>query len=331
LCAKMMKVVLFLALSVCVAIAVRDYKAEFQSWTRTHQKTYSVIELASRFNKWRHNLQYVEAHNSRADRNFTLAINKFADLSHEEFKSLYVSGLKMNVTAFRQMGKVFVPPKTTNVQDASWDWRQKGAVSHVKNQGQCGACWSFSTTGSTEGCNAIKSGTLPTLSEQNLVDCSSSYGNQGCDGGLMTSAMDYIIANNGLDSETGYPYEAKDGKCRFKSTDVKGTLSSYSNVASGDEGALATAGQKGPVSVAIDASQNSFQFYTSGVYYEPACSSTNLDHGVLMVGAGTESDGDYWIVKNSWGTDWGMSGYILMARNKNNNCGIATSATLPAC
>lgn len=137
----------------------------------------------------------------------------------------------------------------------------------------------------------------------------------------MDNAFDYIIANNGIDSESSYPYEAKDAKCRFKSANVAGTLAGYSNVAQGDENALATAGQSGPVSVAIDASQNSFQFYSTGVYYEPACSSTALDHGVLMVGAGTDSGSDYWIVKNSWGTSWGQSGknFILSFQFEKKN------------
>jgi len=149
----------------------------------------------------------------------------------------------------------------------------------------------------------------------------------------MTQAMDYIIKNKGLDTEKSYPYTARDGTCHFNKANVGATLASYTNVASGSESGLQTAGVTGPVSVAIDASHSSFQFYSSGVYYEKACSSSALDHGVLMVGWGTDSTSkaDFWIVKNSWGTDWGMSGYIEMSRNKNNNCGIATMATLPKC
>jgi len=256
-------------------------------------------------------------------------MNHFGDLSHAEFKAIYLTGLNFNLTKFRSSNVPIIRAGARPTDD-SIDWRSKGAVTPVKNQGQCGGCWSFSATGAMEGCDAIASGTLPSLSEQNLIDCSSSYGNQGCNGGLMNNAFDYVIKNNGIDSESSYSYEAKDGKCRFKSSDVAGTISGYSNVASGDENALLTSLQSGPVSVAIDASQNSFQFYTTGIYYEPACSSTDLDHGVLAVGAGSDSDGDYWIVKNSWGTTWGQEGYIWMARNRNNNCGISTSASIPS-
>jgi len=163
------------------------------------------------------------------------------------------------------------------------------------------------------------------------MDCSTAQGNQGCDGGLMTQAMDYIISNNGIDTEASYPYTAEDGTCTFQSSNVGATLTSYVNVNQGDENDLMAKVVMAPTSVAIDASQSSFQLYTSGVYYEPSCSSTQLDHGVLAVGYGTSSGSDYWIVKNSWGTSWGMSGYIWMSRNKSNNCGIATMATLPKC
>jgi len=317
------------ALIACAVLAERDYKGEFQTWAKKHSKTYSAVEITSRFNKWKRNLHYIEAHNSQGNKNFTLGMNHFGDLSHEEFKTLYVSGLKVNVTRLHSKGTPVI--RAGRLGDSSWDWRSKGAVTPVKNQGQCGGCWSFSATGGAEGCDAIKTGNLPSLSEQNLIDCSSSYGNQGCNGGEMTAAFDYMIANNGIDSESSYPYEAKNGQCRFNAANVAGSVASYSNVASGDENALATAGQTGPVSVAIDASQNSFQFYTNGVYYEPACSSSSLDHGVLMVGAGVDGGASYWLVKNSWGTSWGMNGFIEMARNRNNNCGIATAATLPAC
>jgi len=162
------------------------------------------------------------------------------------------------------------------------------------------------------------------------MDCSYSQGNQGCDGGLMTQAMDYIISNGGIDTESSYPYTAQDGTCNYNAANSGSTLTTYNNVASGDEGALQNAVYTGPTSVAIDASQSSFQFYSSGVYSDPDCSSTQLDHGVLSVGWGVDSSSNqnYWIVKNSWGTDWGQQGYIWMLRGQ-NMCGIATMATIP--
>jgi len=222
-------------------------------------------------------------------------------------------------------------PTTSNALPTSWDWNKEGAVTPIKNQEQCGSCWSFSTTGSTEGCHYITKKVLIGLSEQNLMDCSTSEGNMGCDGGLMTQAMTYIIQNGGIDSEASYPYTAEDGTCNYKPADNSATLKSFVNVATGSESDLQAKTHLGPVSVAIDASQNSFQFYSSGVYYEPACSSTQLDHGVLSIGWGVDGSTPYWIVKNSWGTDWGLDGFIWMSRNKNNNCGIATMATLPVC
>jgi len=146
----------------------------------------------------------------------------------------------------------------------------------------------------------------------------------------MTQAMQYIITNGGIDTESSYPYTAEDGTCTYQASNSGSTLTAFNNVASGDESALQTSVYSGPTSVAIDASQSSFQFYSSGVYSDPSCSSTALDHGVLAVGWGTDSGSAYWKVKNSWGTDWGMSGFIEMARNDNNMCGIATMATLPS-
>jgi len=213
----------------------------------------------------------------------------------------------------------------------SWDWRNKSAVTPVKDQGQCGSCWAFSTTGSTEGCHFLATQKLVSVSEQNLVDCSGSYGNMGCNGGLMTQAMDYIIANKGIDTEASYPYTAQDGTCHFTAQNVGATLKAYTNVKSGDESDLQVKVHMGPTSVAIDAGHASFQMYSKGVYNEPACSSTQLDHGVLAVGWGISGSTPFWIVKNSWSAQWGMNGYIWMSRNKNNQCGIATMATLPSC
>ncbi len=175
-----------------------------------------------------------------------------------------------------------------------------------------------------------KTGQLVSLSEQNLIDCSSSYGNHGCQGGVMDSAFRFMIANKGDDTESSYPYEMRQGKCRFNPNYVGATIRSYADISRGSESSLKSAvGTVGPVSVAIDASHSSFQFYRDGVYVEPSCSSTRLDHGVLVVGYGTENGQDYWLVKNSWGTNWGESGYIKMARNRYNQCGIATQASYP--
>jgi len=172
---------------------------------------------------------------------------------------------------------------------------------------------------------------LVLLSVQQIIDCSGSFGNQGCNGGLPDQAFQYVIANKGLDTWASYPYTAETGNsCLFNAANIGSCdVTSYVDVTPGSETALVTAILIEPIATAIDASQTSFQFYTSGVYYEPACSSTELDHGVFIIGYGTESGQDYYIVQNMWGTDWGMEGYVLMSRNRDNNCGIATMPSYP--
>lgn len=182
-----------------------------------------------------------------------------------------------------------------------------------------------------EGQHYRRTGKLVSLSEQNLIDCSAKYGNNGCEGGLMDNAFRYIKDNHGLDTEKSYPYEAEDDKCRYNPKNSGATDRGYTDIESGSENHLkAAVATVGPISVAIDASHESFQFYSEGVYDEPQCDSQALDHGVLAVGYGTTEDGvDYWLVKNSWGATWGDKGYILMSRNKDNQCGIATQASYP--
>jgi len=288
-----------------------------------NKKTYaSDVEAEFRYNIFKTNYDFVNIHNNVNDR-FAVSLNQFADMTAQEFASIY-NGMKVN--------KVYeaTEPLSTVGLPTSIDWNAQGYVTPIKNQGQCGSCWSFSTTGSTESAIALAiSGTPVGLSEQNLMDCSTSYGNQGCNGGLMDDAFQYIIATQGIDTESSYPYQAVEGNCNYNPSNSGGYVTGYTDVTSGSESALQIAAASQPVSVAIDASHSSFQLYTSGVYYEPACSSTVLDHGVLVVGYGSDNGDLYWIVKNSWGTSWGMSGYIWMARNQNNNCGIATQASYP--
>jgi cathepsin L len=300
--------------------------SQWESFKTVHGKSYSPREEFFRRRIFEKNVVKINDHNLKNDLglvSFRLGLNKFADLTPAEFQSF--KGLRFNAT--RSHGETF-----DQVRDlpATVDWRTKGYVTPIKDQAQCGSCWAFSATGSLEGQHFAKTGKLVSLSEQNLVDCSGSYGNMGCNGGLMDQAFQYIKANGGIDTEASYPYTAADGNCHFKQNAVGATCTGYVDVASGDESALQKAvATVGPVSVAIDASNYSFQLYKDGVYDEASCSSTMLDHGVLAVGYGTDSGTDYWLVKNSWGTSWGQKGYIQMSRNKNNQCGIATQSSYP--
>jgi cathepsin L len=322
-----------LLLIVAVAIQANPVSQQAEQWNEYKQsfgKVYETVEEdIRRFHIFVANQRIVEQHNEEfknGQHTYELGMNQFADMTNEEFRAV-MNGFKA------PSDKPTAPVYQAPVGDipASVDWRTKGYVTEVKDQGQCGSCWAFSATGGLEGQHFKKAGKLVSLSEQNLVDCSWKQGNQGCGGGWMDQAFKYIQVNNGIDTEVSYPYQAKNGKCRFNTTNVGATDTGFTDIKSGDETALTTAiANIGPISVAIDASHNSFQLYKKGVYYEKQCSATQLDHGVLAVGYGTQDDGtDYYIVKNSWGQSWGDQGYLLMSRNKNNNCGIATSASYP--
>jgi cathepsin L len=306
-----------------------EYKAQFVHWMAEHQKMYTAEEFLNRFEIFKANMDYVRDWNAQGSPT-VLGLNIFADLSNAEYRNIYL-GTRYDGSARLANPEIFEAPTSPNA--VAVDWRAKGYVTAIKDQGQCGSCWSFSTTGGIEGAWFKSNSKLVSLSEQNLMDCSFGQGNLGCNGGLMTRAFQYVINNKGIDTEESYPYTAKTSlSCHFKAENVGATISSYVSIAAGNEAALVDALDKiGPISVAIDASHNSFQLYKSGVYYEPTCSSSKLDHGVLAVGYGTDdaTKADYYIVKNSWGTVWGTQGYINMARNRNNNCGIATQASYP--
>ncbi|XP_044517347.1 procathepsin L-like [Gracilinanus agilis] len=307
--------------------------SQWYQWKAQHRRTYEANEDGWRRATWEKNLKMIEMHNleySAGKHSFQMGMNKFGDMTAEEFKQV-MNGYNSNRSQRRTKGSLYHEPLFAQAPK-SVDWRKKGYVTPVKNQGQCGSCWAFSATGSLEGQWFHKTGKLVSLSEQNLVDCSSSEGNSGCGGGLMDNAFTYVKDNGGIDTEQAYPYIGQDSECKYRPECSGANVTGFVDIPSGQERALMKAvANVGPISVAIDAGNPSFQFYQSGVYFEPQCSSSQLDHGVLVVGYGTEgkSGKKFWIVKNSWGEEWGDKGYVLMTKDKDNHCGIATAASYP--
>jgi len=298
-------------------------------------KSYASEEVeAVRMNIFLDNKRVIEEHNERfnaGEVSFEMGINKFSDLTVSEWSKIY-NGYKAPEGA-ESLGRAWEEP--ADLQDPlpdKIDWRLHDMVTPVKNQGQCGSCWAFSSTGALEGQHSRQAGELVSLSESNLVDCTAKYGNGGCNGGWQDNAYKYIVDVGGIDTEESYPYQPVQRTCAFDAANVGANATGYVSIPTGDEDALKKAvATYGPVAVAIDATQQDFMNYRSGVYYSTACSPTNLDHAVLVVGYDTDATRnlDYWIVKNSWDTNWGNEGYIWMARGYNNMCGIATHALYP--
>jgi len=296
----------------------QQYEFLFTRFVSQYNKEYNTNGFFSKYNTFKANLNTVIAHNAKG-LSYTMAMNEFGDLSFEEFSAKL--GLKhikrnhsnsLNTATFRR-----------NAAPKSADWRKEGAVNEVKNQGQCGSCWAFSAVAAIEGAVAKDSGKLFDLAESELVDCAGSYGNAGCNGGLMDSAFEYVIANGGLCATLDYPYEAVDGSCKASTCDKVATISGYKKVPTNDEDALIAASAEGVVSIAVEANSN-FQFYSSGVFSGPCGKS--LNHGIAVVGYDLGASSPYYIVRNSWGASWGEGGYIRMAYGK-NLCGIAMDAS----
>ncbi|XP_065156463.1 cathepsin L-like [Atheta coriaria] len=226
--------------------------------------------------------------------NYKLSLNTWSDMLHHEFIHI-VNGYNRTLDPFddtKEGPVAFIPPAHV-CMPKEVDWRTEGAVTHVKDQKQCGSCWSFSATGALEGQHFRKTSKLVSLSEQNLVDCSTKYGNHGCNGGNMDNAFRYIKDNKGIDTEEAYPYEAKDQKCAYNAKKSGAITNGFVDLPKGNEEALMQAvATIGPIAIAIDASQETFQHYSKGVYYEPKCKTEDLDHAVLAVGYGTTENGE---------------------------------------
>ncbi|XP_036449150.1 cathepsin L1-like [Colossoma macropomum] len=326
-----------LAVSALVVVAgaasVSLEDQEFHTWKLKFGKSYGSVEEETQHKMmWLDNRKLVLEHNILADqgiKSYRLGMNRFADMDNQEYQQMFkgcLGSLKEceidNATTFFQPVEGAALPRTV-------DWRKKGYVTEVKDQCHCMACWAFSA-GALEGQMFKKKRKLVSLSVQQLVDCSWYFGNHGCKGGWPHWAFKYIKSSGGLETASAYPYQAKEGKCRYDNQRAWAKCSNYKRVRPKEKALKNAVATVGPISVAIDASQHSFQLYESGVYDEPNCSSTNLTHAVLAVGYGTaKSRKDYWLIKNSWGTVWGDKGYIKMSRNKRNQCGIATYAYYP--
>jgi C1A family cysteine protease len=310
---------------------------EFLHFQKKYNKYYdSLYQFEARFEIFRDNLQTIISHNLQNKFNFTLEVNHFSDLTPEEFKKYYTNPLlESNRYGCKSFSSAVVNSNTDDLP-VSIDWRKKGAVTSVKDQGQCGSCWAFSSTAATEGAWAISTGELIDLSEQELVDCAIgfNYGSHGCSGGQMDGGFKFII-ENGLCSAREYPYTSgitkTEGSCQSKLCDsvirFEG-MASCSDVLPNDELLLKFAVAQQPVAVAIEADTRYFQFYSGGILDSVEC-GTKLDHGVLIVGYGEEDGKKYWLVKNSWSSSWGEDGYVKIARSDSRNndgiCGIAMS------
>jgi len=292
-------------------------KNRFDSYLIEYNKDYSDNEYQKRLDIYTDNMKYIENHN-KLDNNYTLGETSFTDISNEEFRSNIGPMPNTSNCSLVNTGHLFFPTEL--------DWRERNAVTSIKNQGQCGSCWAFSTVEAIEGIRAIKYNSLESLSEQQLVDCSTE--NNGCNGGLMDLGFQYVINNSGICSNNSYPYNATQGICNSTCDIVKNTnITSCKDILPSKERLLVSYLSKQPISIAIQANTPNFQHYTQGIFDDQNCYAGELDHGVLLVGYDEET----LIVKNSWGTQWGESGYINLARVGNGPgiCGVLLMPSFP--
>lgn len=336
--------ILFSFISLCLASAEGSLFSRFQEWANTHSIDISdTLKQSHIYSNWLANDKYISEINF-LNLTYTLDHNAYSGYSSEEFASFMGFNSERPKSGLRGLiqGESDLTALPTSI-----DWRSKGVVNPVQDQGQCGSCWAFSTIQAVESASAIKYGTLPKLSEQELVDCdtlSNGGRDHGCNGGLMDNAFNWIGKNGGVCSESAYPYTSgvtkTSGTCAMsRCTNVAHTSSaSHVDIQINSDNAMMTALAQQPVSVAIEADQRAFQLYSSGVF-TATCGAT-LDHGVGLVGYGTMSGTDYYILRNSWGASWGVSGYMYLGRGNDpatgkpyNNgagqCGVLGEASYP--
>lgn len=300
------------------------------TFKKSYNRTYEPAEEITRRLYWEDTLKFIRDHNLAYDRGETsyfVGENDFSDLAEDEYEKIYLTGLLVHEEGVEEYPPALTEPDP--MADVFLDWSRRGLVSSVKSQGRCGSCWAFSALGALEGQHKKKKGVMKDLSEQNLVDCTRRYGNLGCRGGWMNTAFRYIKDNNGVDGESCYPYRARDGFCRFRRSCTASKDSGSRNVGKSEYSLQSAMSKVGPIAIAVDVSGRGFGSYRGGVYNNPYCKPRYPNHAMLGVGYGSTGGRDYWKVKNSWGSRWGSRGYVLMSRNKNNQCGIANFASYP--
>ncbi|XP_017972727.1 PREDICTED: zingipain-2-like [Theobroma cacao] len=301
-----------------------------EQWMATYGRKYeSKSEKEKRFNIFKDNLEYIESFNKAGNKSYKLGINEFADMTHDEFLAAH-TGYKMPHNPTTSISTSFRYENFSEVP-TSLDWREKGAVTAIKYQGTCGCCWAFSAVAAIEGIIQISTANLISLSEQQLLDCSTN-GNHGCEGGWMMNAFEYVMQNKGITKEETYPYKAIQGTCDMEKVAAQVVdISGYEMVPANDEEALLKAVTNQPVSVALDGSGLDFQHYKTGVFNGDC--GTSMTHAVTIIGYGTNEEGkNYWLIKNSWGESWGENGYMKIERDVNTPiglCGIAKKASYP--
>uniref|UniRef100_A0A3Q3VZP8 Pro-cathepsin H n=1 Tax=Mola mola TaxID=94237 RepID=A0A3Q3VZP8_MOLML len=290
-----------------------------------HNKVYNTKEFQERLQIFTENKRKIEKHNA-GNHSFTMGLNQFSDMTFVEFKKSFLVSEPQNCSATKGNYRSSNGPHPDSI-----DWRNKGDfVTPVKNQGSCGSCWTFSTTGCLESVTAINTGKLMSLSEQQLVDCAQDFNNHGCDGGLPSQAFEYILYSKGLMTDETYPYKAYEDTCKYKPDQAAAFVKSVVNITEYDEMGMEDAvATRNPVSFAFEVTSD-FMQYSHGVYTSTECHRTSdkVNHAVLAVGYGKENGSPYWIVKNSWGYGWGDNGYFLIERGK-NMCGLAACSSFP--
>ncbi|VFQ75937.1 unnamed protein product [Cuscuta campestris] len=322
----------------CCSSAAEDAAAEnrlmterFEEWMAEYGRVYSTQnEKSKRFSAFRDNAIFVDSFNSAGDQNYTLGTNKFADLTYDEFRSSWLGYAAAAPVSDDGTTTTTAPFLYENVTaPAAVDWVKKGAVTPVKNQSSCGCCWAFSAVAAVEGITKISTGKLISLSEQQLVDCNTK--NHGCNGGTMEAAFNYIAGNKGIAKETNYPYTKVQRTCRRnKAAAAAARIGGFRQVPPNNEAVLAKAVSRQPVSVCIDAGK-AMQLYKGGIF-SSGCTA-KINHGVTAVGYVADPAGKkFWLIKNSWGQDWGEKGYVRLLRDSGapeGLCGVATQSSFP--